>query len=72
MTLEESILDTVRSLPPEKQERILAFAQELKAEPKRSLESCYGILSDLNIRLSAEEIDEAEREMWSGFPRDDI
>jgi hypothetical protein len=30
------------------------------------------MLADLNIRLSAEEIDEAEREMWSGFPRDDI
>lgn len=38
-----------------------------KKKPKRSL---YGLWSD--IRISAEEIDEARRELWANFPREDI
>ncbi len=36
-------------------------------QPKRSL---YGLWS--NVRVSAEDIDEARREMWGNFPREDI
>jgi hypothetical protein len=42
---------------------------EETAEPKRSL---LGILEDYGPAPSAEEIDEARREMWGNFPRDDI
>lgn len=35
--------------------------------PKRSL---YGLWKDVNV--SAEDIDEARREMWGEFPREDI
>jgi hypothetical protein len=31
-----------------------------------------GIFADLSVSLSAEEIDEARREAWSGFPREDV
>lgn len=31
-----------------------------------------GLCADLGPAPSAEEIDEARREMWAGFPRDDI
>lgn len=37
--------------------------------PKRS---SYGILADLNVDLSMDDIDQARREMWSNFPREDI
>jgi len=36
-------------------------------KPRRSL---YGAWEDVSI--SAEEIDEARREMWANFPREDI
>ena len=34
--------------------------------------SFIGLCADLGPAPSAEEIDEARREMWTGFPRDDI
>lgn len=40
-----------------------------KPTPKRSL---FGALSHLGPAPSAEEIDEARREAWANFPREDI
>lgn len=39
---------------------------------KTSKRSSYGILADLGVDVSAEDIDQARREMWSNFPREDI
>lgn len=38
-------------------------------EPRRSL---WGLWADLGPAPSAEEIDEARREVWGNFPREDI
>jgi hypothetical protein len=75
MTLEQSILEAVRSLPPDKQQEVLEHAKRLQAEgvAPRPRKSMHGLWADLGISsLSAEEIDEARREAWKGFPRDDI
>ncbi len=74
MTVEESILEAVRSLPPEKQLEILDHANRLLAEPrvKKPLKSGKGLWAGMGISISAEEIDEAQREMWKNFPREDI
>lgn len=51
-------------------ERVAAtLRSDLKAhkQPKRSL---YGIFADVHV--SDEDIDEARREMWGNFPREDI
>jgi hypothetical protein len=57
--LVEHILETLEdSLPPEEQ-----------PEP---LPSLYGLWADLSVNVSAEDIDEARREMWGNFPREDI
>lgn len=57
--LVEHILETLEdSLPPEEQ-----------SEP---LPSLYGLWADLNVNVSAEDIDQARREMWGNFPREDI
>ena len=73
MTLEQSILDAVRTLPAEKKAELMAFIDGLRAkQTKPAFESGYGILAHLNFKISAEEIDDARREMWKGFPRDDI
>jgi hypothetical protein len=54
-------------------ERIMAtLGQELITQPPEPLKSAYGLWADLNIDISAEDIDEARREMWGNFPREDI
>jgi len=40
---------------------------QVEKKPKRSL---YGLWTDVSV--SAEDIDEARREMWGNFPREDI
>ena len=73
MTIEQSLIEAVRSLPPEKQQKLLEHANQLrKSSPRKPRKSGRGLWADLNISLSAEEIDEARREMWKNFPRDDF
>jgi hypothetical protein len=73
MTLEEAIIDAVRGLPVDKQKEILHHAEHLREEKTRKpRKSGRGLWADLNIDLSAEEIDDARREAWKNFPRDDL
>ena len=74
MSLEQAILDAVRALPAEKQQEILTHANRLReqATAKTPLQSVKGLWADLGISLSAEEIEENQREMWKNFPREDI
>ncbi|MFN7947013.1 MAG: DUF2281 domain-containing protein [Blastocatellia bacterium] len=72
MTIEEAVIEKLRSLPPDRQQEMLDFAEFLEGKvqasrPRRSLE---GIWEDLNVSISREEIDEARREMWANFPRE--
>ncbi|MBS1809021.1 MAG: DUF2281 domain-containing protein [Acidobacteria bacterium] len=72
MTMEEKIIATLRKLPPQQQQTMLDFAEFLAEkyvvkEPRKSL---LGALQPLNISISKEEIDEARREMWANFPRE--
>ncbi len=72
MTLEETVLEKVKVLPPNRKQEVLDFvefleAKEAKPQPRRSL---YGILSDLGASVTEEDIAEARREMWGNFPRE--
>ncbi len=78
----ESILRDVQQLMPDEQRRLLdaltTFVLNSKAtathdaEPPSPKRSLLGIAADLGQGPSAEEIDEARREAWANFPRDDI
>jgi len=75
MTLEQAILDAVRALPADKQQEVLDHVKHLRddsSQPRKPRNSGRGLWADLNIHLSAEDIDEARREMWKDFPRDDF
>jgi hypothetical protein len=74
MSVEQAILEAVRALPADKQQEILSHATRLREEaaPKKPFKSIKGLWADLGISLSAEEIDENQREMWKNFPREDI
>ena len=74
MSLEQAILEAVRALPTEKQQEVLSHAARLRAEvaKKRPFKSVKGLWAGLGISLSASEIEENQRDMWSSFPRKDI
>ncbi len=59
MSLEQAILEAVRALPAEKRQEVL-------------IKSVRGLWADLGISLSADEIEENQRDMWRNFPRSEI
>ena len=72
----DTVLDLLRQLPPWDRLKVLVQAlheieQEL-AVPPGPLESLRGLWKDLDFDISAEEIDQARREAWANFPREDI
>jgi hypothetical protein len=68
---EHQLLEKFRRLPPNEQEEIFHLIEEkeehIAKTPRRSL---MGICAQPGLSISAEEIDEARREMWANFPRD--
>ena len=72
----DTVLDLLRQLPPWDRLKVLVQAlheieQELAVQPG-PLESLRGLWKDLDFDISAEEIDQARREAWANFPREDI
>jgi hypothetical protein len=54
-------------------ERLVATLEtDLVKKEKQPLNTLWGLCADLGTAPSAEEIDEARREVWSNFPREDI
>jgi hypothetical protein len=73
MSLEQAILEAVRALSADKQREVLNYAVGLRDEAlkKRPFKSVKGLWADLGISLSADAIEENQRESWKNFPRDD-
>lgn len=74
MTIEEAILEKVRTLPPAKKQEVLEFVGSLSEvnSPKRALKDPFGLWAEFDISISEEDIRELRQEMWKNFPRDDI
>ena len=72
----DMVLNLLRQLPPRERLRVIAQAlpeaERDLSEPHRSLKSLRGLCADLGPAPSAEEIDQASREAWANFPREDI
>jgi hypothetical protein len=72
----DTVLTLLRQLPP--RERLQVIAQILSetecelSAPHRPLKSLQGLWKSLSFDISAEEIDQARREAWADFPREDI
>lgn len=72
MNLDESFLEKLLQLPPDKQREAIDFVETLHKKaatvgPKRSLK---GLWSDLNFDISNEDLVQARREMWGDFPKE--
>lgn len=82
--LVEQITAKAAALPPNKQRQALEIIESLmedevaidnevtpdKSQPARR--SLLGIFADRGVDVTADDIDEARREMWKNFPREDI
>lgn len=72
MTIEEQVLEKLRELPPERQEKVLQFVDSLsdKNLAEKPLRSLRGLWKGLKMDITEEDIAQARREMWGNFPRD--
>ena len=74
MSIEKTVLEKLLMLPVEKQQEVLEFVEKIEGKssdhhPRRSLK---GLWTDLAFGISSEDIADARREMWGGFPREDV
>ena len=70
--VERLFLSKFRELPPDKQQEALDFleflrSQGMRVRPRASLR---GLWADLNLEITADDVDAARREMWGNFPKD--
>jgi hypothetical protein len=70
--IEQSLMAKIRRLPLERQREVLDFveAQERKSARAEANPPLRGLFAHLGIHISAEDIDEARREAWAGFPKE--
>jgi hypothetical protein len=74
MSIEKSVLEKLLKLPVEKQKEVLDFVEALekKTGSPRRRRSLKGLWADLGSEVSSDDIAEARREMWGGFPRGNV
>jgi len=74
LSLDESFLEKLRSLPPDKQREAIDFVEFLhkKSSSKSPKKSLRGLWADLGLDISEEDIALVREESWSKFPREDI
>ncbi|MGA2032258.1 MAG: DUF2281 domain-containing protein [Thermoguttaceae bacterium] len=72
--IDASILDKVRRLPPEKQQEVADFVNFLSRQSVASGQRprLKGLCADLGVQITEEDIDHVRREIWGGFPREDV
>jgi hypothetical protein len=72
MTTWEMIAERARELPLDQQREVLDFVEFLRARqaPKRPLVDVAGLWKGFDV--SPEDIEQARRELWGGFPREDV
>jgi len=72
LNLEQTVIEKLRRLPPDKQRKVLDFAEALehRVESPKPGKSLYGLWADLKVDVTEQDIAEVRREMWAKFPRD--
>ena len=72
MSVEEAVVSKLRELPSDKKQEVLDFVEFLqqRTSARHSYRGLEGLWADLGPPVTADEIDEARREMWGNFPRE--
>jgi hypothetical protein len=70
----KAVLEKLLKLTPDKQKEVLDFVETLEknAGATRHRRSLKGLWADLGVEVSSEDIAETRREMWGGFPRENV
>jgi len=73
----EDVFDLAKQLSPVDKVRLIQrvapdIEREFTAMERTPRKSLLGLCADLGLAPSAKEIDEARREEWANFPREDI
>jgi hypothetical protein len=74
LSIDESFLDKLRALPPDRQRDVVDFVDYLhkKTSSTESRISLAGLWADLDVDITEQDIAEARRECWSNFPRENV
>ena len=69
--IEETLIAVIKTLPLEKQQALLEFAEFLqtKTASKSSSQSIKGLWANADINFTEEELSTARKEMWANFPK---
>ncbi|MBM3766963.1 MAG: DUF2281 domain-containing protein [Acidobacteria bacterium] len=70
--IEEAVIAKLRELPVDKQMEVLDFANFLAPRDPSPRKSVRGLWKEMGFSISAEDIDEARKEMWGNFPREEF
>jgi len=70
MGIDESLLEKIRALPPEKQQEVLDFVEFLHRKIARPRRSFKGIWADLQVDITEDDLVQIRRELWGNFPRE--
>ncbi len=70
--IEETLIAVIKTLPIEKQQALLEFAEFLQAKTasKSPSQSIKGLWANADINLTEEELSTTRKEMWANFPKD--
>ncbi|MBD2190078.1 DUF2281 domain-containing protein [Pseudanabaena mucicola] len=70
--IEEKLIAVIKTLPTEKQQALLEFAEFLQAKTasKSPSKSIKGLWANADINLTEEELSATRKEIWANFPKD--
>jgi hypothetical protein len=74
----EELMERIRRLPAAQRKLLDEMVRSLEESPRappeqpKALQPVRGLLRDLGPAPSAAEIEDARRELWAGFPREDL
>ncbi|MFN5835342.1 MAG: DUF2281 domain-containing protein [Pseudanabaena sp.] len=70
--IEETLIAVIKTLPIDKQQALLEFAEFLQAKTatKNPSKSIKGLWANADINLTEEELSTNRKEMWATFPKD--
>lgn len=74
MSTKQKVIAQLDGLSPQQQAEVLRLIECFAKAGSQTGHptSPFGLWSDLKVDISAEDIDHARRDVWAGFPREDI
>lgn len=74
MSIEQAVVEKLRTLPPDKQQEVLDFVEFLQQKNIAKHPHCNpkGLWVNMGIQITEKDISDVRQEMWGNFPREDF